>query len=85
MGLRHRQQRLLAAIGDEVSSADPGLADLFGVFGRLAADEAMPGHEQLHTRSAWLRSLLRAIARAVLPPPMAVPVPPLMERRGRSD
>jgi hypothetical protein len=75
MGLSRRERRLLAAIGDGVSSADPGLAGLLARFNQLAAREAVPGHERLGSRAgrAWpsLSAVACAIARlAPLPLPM---------------
>ncbi len=49
MSLSCRQQRLLRQIDDAVCRADPRLASMLAIFGRLAAGEEMPGGEQLRT------------------------------------
>jgi hypothetical protein len=74
MALPCRQQRLLEAIDHQLTSADPHLAWLLGAFGRLWADEPLPGREQLPTWASRLRSFLwEALAAG------AWPVPPLMD------
>jgi hypothetical protein len=75
MALPCRQQRLLEAIDQQLTDADPHLAWLLGAFGRLWADEPLPAREQLPTWASRLRSLLwEAFAVTAWPmPPLADP------------
>ena len=63
MSLSRRQRRLLNRIDDAVSGSDSRLASMLAIFGQLAADEDLPGQEQLRTQRSW--------ARAGLPPTWA--------------
>ena len=47
MSLSRREQRLLAATGDEVRRSDPRLASKLAIFTRLTAGQDMPGGEQM--------------------------------------
>jgi hypothetical protein len=60
MSLSSSDQRALSGIETMVCAADPRLASLHSVFARLAAGEAMPGHERLGRpgHRGWLRQLL---------------------------
>jgi hypothetical protein len=46
MSLPFREQRALRGIEAGICSSDPGLASWMAFFGRLTADEDMPGHER---------------------------------------
>ena len=63
MTLPRRQRRLLEAIDRLMTSADPRLARLLGIFGRLWAGESLPAHEQLPVRTgpSW-SALWQALA-----------------------
>lgn len=50
MRLPFSERRKLRRIGRAISRSDPRLASLLDFFSRLAADDAMPGHERLLPR-----------------------------------
>ena len=56
MSLSRRQRRLLNRIDDAVSGSDSRLASMLAIFGQLAADEDLPGQEQLRTQRSWARA-----------------------------
>lgn len=65
MSLSCRQQRLLREIDDAVCRADPRLASMLAIFGRLAAGEGMPGRERLRTPAlVRVRAVLAAAVTA---------------------
>ncbi|MDR0342080.1 MAG: hypothetical protein LBI49_03015 [Nocardiopsaceae bacterium] len=47
MGLTLRERRALARIQEDLGAADPRLASLLDMFGRLAAADGMPRHERI--------------------------------------
>ncbi|MGB6454170.1 MAG: hypothetical protein WBH47_06720 [Streptosporangiaceae bacterium] len=67
MGLPVRQRMKLDHLDRMLRGADPKLAALYAIFGRLTRDEEIPRIEQLRhgvlKRLAWLRAVLAAIAR----------------------
>ena len=52
MGLPARQRRVLDRIENSLEGADPRLATMFAIFGRLTHDEEMPRIEELRHRLA---------------------------------
>lgn len=80
MGLSRRERRLLAAIGDDMRGADPGLAGLLAGFSQLAAREVVPGRERLGSRvsRAWPGLPVAACAIARLAP-LPLPMPLLTD------
>ena len=50
MSLSHHQQRQLYRIETGLLQADPQLAEMLGVFGKLSASQAMPSWEQVPAR-----------------------------------
>ena len=50
MGLSHHRQRQLHRIESGLLGADPQLAAMPGIFGKLSAGQAMPSWEQVPTR-----------------------------------
>ena len=50
MSLSHHHQRQLYRIESGLLGADPQLAEMLGIFGKLSAGQAMPSWEQLLTR-----------------------------------
>src|SRR5260370_42604139 len=50
MSLSHRHQRQLYRIESGLLRADPQLAAMLGIFGKLSAGQAMPFWEQVPTR-----------------------------------
>lgn len=63
MSLSGRQRRQLRTIDRGLCRADPHLASILDIFARLAAEEAMPGREQLPV-SPLARAALAAAAAA---------------------
>jgi hypothetical protein len=49
MSLSHHQQRQLYRIETGLLQADPQLAEMLGIFGKLSASQAMPSWEQVPT------------------------------------
>ena len=50
MSLSHHQQHQLHRIETGLLRADPQLAEMLGIFGKLSAGQAMPSREQVPTR-----------------------------------
>ena len=50
MSLNHHQQRQLYRIEAGLLGADPQLAAMLGIFGKLSAGQAMPAREQVPAR-----------------------------------
>ena len=50
MSLSHHQQRQLYRIESGLLGADPRLAAMLGIFGKLSAGQAMPAREQVPAR-----------------------------------
>jgi hypothetical protein len=75
MALPRRQRRVLDAIDDQLTSADPHLARRLGAVGSHPADEPLPAREQLTTWASRLRFFLwEAFAAGAWPvPPLADP------------
>ena len=55
MSLSHHQQRQLHRIEAGLLRADPQLAAMLGIFGKLSAGQAMPSWEQVPTRRDRIR------------------------------
>ena len=55
MSLSHHQQRQLSRIESGLLRADPQLAEMLGIFGKLSAGQAMPAWEQVPTRRDHVR------------------------------
>ena len=55
MSLSHHQQRQLHRIESGLLRADPRLAAMLGIFGKLSAGQAMPSWEQVPTRRDRVR------------------------------
>ena len=58
MRLPFSERRRLRRIGKAIGRSDPRLASLLGIFSKLAVDDAMPGHERLHTRHGAAKPLM---------------------------
>jgi hypothetical protein len=75
MSLSYRQEDQLRRVEAGVCRSDPHLAGMFGVFGRLYADDGMPAWEQvvqepasrsrLRQAAAWSVTALIAVAAAI--------------------
>ena len=50
MSLSHHHQRQLHRIESGLLGADPQLAEMLGIFGKLFAGQGMPAREQVPTR-----------------------------------
>jgi hypothetical protein len=55
MSLSHHHQRQLYKIETGLLQADPQLAEMLGIFGKLSASQAMPSWEQVPTRRDRVR------------------------------
>jgi len=55
MSLSHHQQRQLHRIETGLLGADPQLAEMLGIFGKLTAGQAMPSWEQVPARRDRVR------------------------------
>lgn len=66
MCLSLSEWRELHKIDKTVRRSDPRLASLLAIFTRLAASEAMPGHERLRGRGSHIRAVLSLAIIAVL-------------------
>src|SRR5260370_40647041 len=55
MSLSHHHQRQLYRIESGLLQADPQLAAMLGIFGKLSASQAMPSWEQVPTRRDRVR------------------------------
>ena len=65
MSLSHYHQRQLYRIESGLLRADPQLAAMLFVFGKLSAGQAMPSWEQVPTRRDHVRRAATLIAQAV--------------------
>ena len=65
MSLSHHQQRQMYRIEAGLLRADPQLAAMLGVFGRLSAGQHMPAWEQLATRRDRIRQAAALIVNAI--------------------
>src|SRR5260370_24914582 len=90
MSLSRRQQRQLYRIESGLLRADPQLAAMLGIFGRLSASQAMPSWEQVPTRRDRVRQAAALTVQAVTlaapalrPLPSAIPPLPLLVPRPR--
>ena len=65
MSLSHHQQHQLHRIEAGLLRADPQLAAMLGIFGRLSAGQAMPSWEQVPTRRDRVRQAAALTVQAV--------------------
>jgi len=65
MGLSHHQQRQLHRIESGLLGADPQLAAMPGIFGKLSAGQVMPAWEQVPTRRDRVRQAAALTVQAV--------------------
>ena len=65
MSLSHHQQRQLHRIETGLLRADPQLAAMLGIFGKLSASQAMPFWEQVPTRRDRVRHAAALTVQAV--------------------
>src|SRR5260370_20205354 len=65
MSLSHRHQRQLYRIESGLFQADPQLAAMLGVFGKLSAGQAMPSWEQVPARRDRARQAAALTVQAV--------------------
>jgi len=65
MSLNHHQQRQLHRIETGLLQADPQLAEMLGIFGKLTAGQAMPSWEQVPTRRNRVRHAAALTGQAV--------------------
>ena len=65
MSLSHHQQRQLHRIETGLLGADPQLAEMLGIFGKLSAGQAMPSWEQVPTRRDRVRQAAALAVQAV--------------------
>ena len=65
MSLSHHQQRQMYRIEAGLLRADPELAAMLGIFGKLAAGQAMPSWEQVPTRRDRARQAAALTVEAV--------------------
>jgi hypothetical protein len=65
MSLSHHHQRQLYRIETGLLGADPQLAAMLGLFGKLSASQAMPSWEQVPTRRDRVRQAAALIVQAV--------------------
>jgi hypothetical protein len=65
MSLSHHQQRQLHRIESGLLRADPQLAEMLGIFGKLTAGQAMPSWEQVTTRRDRVRQAAALTVQAV--------------------
>ena len=65
MSLSHHQQRQMYRIEAGLLRADPELAAMLGIFGKLAAGQAMPSWEQVPTRRDRVRQAAALTVQAV--------------------
>lgn len=59
MQLSLTERRRLRKIDKAIRRSDPRLAGLISMFSRLAAQDAMPGHERLEPRDAQAWDTMR--------------------------
>ena len=65
MSLSHHQQRQLYRIEAGLLGADPPLAAMLGIFGKLSAGQAMPAWEQVPARRDRVRQAAALTVQAV--------------------
>src|SRR6476659_8146611 len=65
MSLSHHQQRQLHRIETGLLRADPQLAEMLGIFGKLSAGQAMPAWEQVPARRDRVRQAAALTVQAV--------------------
>jgi len=65
MSLSHHQQHQLHRIQTGLLRADPQLAAMLGIFGRLSASQAMPAWEQVPTSRDRIRQAAALTVQAV--------------------
>jgi hypothetical protein len=65
MSLSHHRQHQLHRIETGLHRADPQLAAMLGVFGKLSAGQAMPGWKQVPTRRDRIRQAAALIVQAI--------------------
>ena len=65
MSLSHHQQRQLHRIGSGLLGADPQLAAMPGIFGKISAGQAMPSREQVPARRDRARHAAALTVQAV--------------------
>jgi hypothetical protein len=65
MSLSHHHQRQLHRIETGLLRADPQLAEMLGIFGKLSAGQAMPAWEQVPTRRDRVRQAAALTGQAV--------------------
>ena len=65
MSLSHHQQRQLHRIESGLLQADPQLAAMLGIFGKISAGQAMPSWEQVPTRPDRVRQAAALTVQAV--------------------
>lgn len=65
MSLSHHQQRQLHRIESGLLQADPQLAAMLGIFGKISAGQAMPAWEQVPTRRDRVRQAAALTVQAV--------------------
>jgi len=65
MSLSHHHQRQLYRIESGLLRADPPLAEMLGIFGKLSAGQAMPAWEQVPTRRDRIRQAAALTVQAV--------------------
>ena len=65
MSLSHHHQRQLYRIESGLLQADPQLAAMLGIFGKLSAGQAMPAWEQVPTRRDRVRQAAALTVQAV--------------------
>jgi DUF3040 family protein len=65
MSLSHHHQRQLYRIESGLLGANPQLAEMLGIFGKLSADQVMPSWEQVPTRRDRVRQAAALTVQAV--------------------
>jgi hypothetical protein len=65
MSLSHHRQRQLHRIEAGLLRADPQLAAMLGIFGKLSAGQAMPSWEQVPTRRDRIRQAAALTVQAI--------------------
>ena len=65
MSLSHHHQRQLYRIEAGLLGADPQLAAMLGIFGKLFAGQAMPAREQVPTRRDRIRQAAALTVQAI--------------------
>jgi len=65
MSLSHHHQRQLHRMETGLLRADPQLAEMLGIFGKLSAGQAMPAWEQVPTRRDRVRQAAALTVEAV--------------------